>query len=1119
MLDKLHGWLQDLSLRKSIAMALAVGLTVPVGMSMLTDLVEHQRGMRERLAIDHERIVEVLALGLETPIWEIRPDAAWQLVEAVLLDERVTAIDVTTPVIPKFLTVDLAERRKGQTVKREQPVLHGGRAIGTVRVEMDTGELDALLVGRLGRTLTIGVLQLLIGLSIMFALLRLKVLEPVGRLVEQTEGLASGYLAEPLEWRQRDEIGSLGRSFEATRKALQNLVTHLESRNRELADRESALQRQTQVLRSTFETMSDGITVVDSDLRLVAWNDRFLEVLELPQEVVHEGIPIRELAKFDLERSSADSPASADELSRVVSSYTTGRPNAMRYRTRTGRWLFVRRQPRPSGGFVSTYTDISEQVEAQQAAEQSRQLLEAVMDSAPAMIHVKDRELRFRMVNREFLRYLRRDRDDVLGRTAEELFPKGVSRLTEQRDRMVLATGEASPFQEVPFFGDRAPFTTWATKVPLRDTDGQVRHILTVELDISELKQAQQERERWARLLQDAVESIENGFGVYDAQRRLVLCNAAFATFYDRPAHDLVGRTAAEILTPVAKLTASFDGRPPGTVQSHIERYWAATNPVEVQLVDGRWMMISTHATSEGGLVFVRSDITRLKRMEQDLRASERRFRSIVEGHPIPLVIADVDRKQILYANPSAAHLLQSPVEAIVHRNPADFFVKREDRQSILQMLDNEESFEGVEVEVQLPNGTRIPVAITARHITYGSRNATVCAMVDLTDRKRSEAELVRHREALYQSEKLSALGGLLAGVAHELNNPLSVVVGRAIMLQDELANSPQAKSAERIRAAAERCARIVKTFLAMARQQPTARVPVTLRHVVDAAFEIAGYGLRSHGIEIRVDIPEELPEITADPDQLTQVFTNLFVNAQQAMEQSQSPKQLSVSAHYLPKINAVQVSVTDSGPGIDPTLVARIFEPFFTTKGIGQGTGVGLSVSHGIVQAHGGRIEVRVPQEGGTRFEITLPLEPPRARDIESELGVVEQSRCGRILVVDDEVELAEMLADLLASDGHHVATAGNGREALDALNRETFDLVLSDLRMPDLDGPQLLDEIRSAYPQLTDRVIFITGDTLSETVREFIESGKHTVIEKPFVPDDVRKQVSERLHQLRRV
>jgi CheY-like chemotaxis protein len=270
---------------------------------------------------------------------------------------------------------------------------------------------------------------------------------------------------------------------------------------------------------------------------------------------------------------------------------------------------------------------------------------------------------------------------------------------------------------------------------------------------------------------------------------------------------------------------------------------------------------------------------------------------------------------------------------------------------------------------------------------------------------------------------------------------------------------------------------------------------------------------LRAAGVAVSVEVEPRLPALVADPDQLTQVFTNLFVNAQHALEGVPEPRRLTVTARLDAGAGVVRIGVRDNGPGIPEAIRSRIFEPFFTTKAVGEGTGIGLSVSHSIIQAHGGTIAVDGTGGSGTLFEVTLPIVASRATE-ESETAVAALTVDGaRILVVDDEPEVAQMLADILSDGGNGVETAASGRIALKRLRERDFDLILSDLRMPDLDGPGLYAALESLEPRLRKRVIFVTGDTLSEGAKRFLSESCRPVIEKPFVPDEVRRVVTQAL------
>jgi signal transduction histidine kinase len=413
---------------------------------------------------------------------------------------------------------------------------------------------------------------------------------------------------------------------------------------------------------------------------------------------------------------------------------------------------------------------------------------------------------------------------------------------------------------------------------------------------------------------------------------------------------------------------------------------------------------------------------------------------------------------------------------------------------------------------------TSMAAEIEARQTELNERSAKLAEVNvqlegELKEREKAELEIARQRDALYQSEKLNALGSLLAGVAHELNNPLSVVVGRSMMLEERFKDTLDESRVNKLRAAAERCAKIVKTFLALARQETPARQATRIDDVLDGALEIVGYGLRTDSIELERAIDDGLPEISADPNQLVQVVTNLLVNAQHALRSIDGPRRIRVSATLDGASGMLVVSVADNGPGISGENLSRIFEPFFTTKPVGKGTGLGLSVCRGLIEAHGGMINARRRAEGGTEFEIRLPVrqvEPAAEAEADEPTPEVKPQH---ILVVEDEPDVAQMLAEVLGILGHETTIADTGKTALDRLADRRFDLILSDMRMPDMDGRALFEAIKERYPELTAKVIFVTGDSLSGPTARFLEEAGRPVIEKPFTPGDVKKVVGEQI------
>ena len=415
-----------------------------------------------------------------------------------------------------------------------------------------------------------------------------------------------------------------------------------------------------------------------------------------------------------------------------------------------------------------------------------------------------------------------------------------------------------------------------------------------------------------------------------------------------------------------------------------------------------------------------------------------------------------------------------------------------------------------VQILARRADGREFPVEVVFfRNEVEGAVHFTAW-MTDVTERVESAEQIERQREALRQSEKLTAMGSLLAGVAHELNNPLAIVMGRASLLEEKTEGTPLATDAHRIREAAERCGRIVRTFLNMARQRPAARAPVQLNDLARAAAEMLGYTLRSHAIELTLALAGDLPEVLADGDQVGQVLLNLMVNAQQALATVDGPRwirlQTGLEERRADREPRVWLRVADSGPGVPAELVPKIFEPFFTTKAEGIGTGLGLSVSRSMVREHGGDL-VLEKTAAGASFRLSLPVGGDGARDSTASMPLdgAAPAPQARLLVVDDEPEIAELMRSMLESAGLEVATAESGAVALELIDAARFDAIVSDLRMPDMDGAALWRAVRERQPALARRMLFVTGDTLSPEARGFLEKARCPSVDKPFAKGDL--------------
>src|SRR6185437_13590423 len=446
-----------------------------------------------------------------------------------------------------------------------------------------------------------------------------------------------------------------------------------------------------------------------------------------------------------------------------------------------------------------------------------------------------------------------------------------------------------------------------------------------------------------------------------------------------------------------------------------------------------------------------------------DLHDDGRRsWQEVVDAISPALCIVDrVGR--IRRANRAFADLVNAPPAGLIGR-PWQAFVPPEWATDLQRALDQQ----GAGREVELRTGDQT-YAVTAVPISSTDRSAAVLLFDDQTERRRLQDQLI-------QSEKMSAIGQLIAGIAHDLNNPLASVVGFA----DYLTEVPHVPPALRepltvIQEEAERASNIVKNLLSFARKQDHARRPTALKPLLDATFVLLRNQLMAQRVETKIEVEPDLPMPDIDPNQIQQVFVNLINNAAQAIASTGRPGTIVVRARRW--LDGVAIDVIDDGQGMAETLAGQVFEPFFTTKPEGEGTGLGLSISQGIVKEHGGRIMLSTEEGSGSTFTVQLPLST-RSATPQADLDAQVHPRRLRVLVVDDEPHILHYMRATLEAWGHIAFVASDGEEALALASRDSYDLVISDLRMPRLGGREFYEALARLHPTMAERVVFSTGD-----------------------------------------
>ena len=607
---------------------------------------------------------------------------------------------------------------------------------------------------------------------------------------------------------------------------------------------------------------------------------------------------------------------------------------------------------------------------------------------------------------------------------------------------------------------------------------------------------------------------------------------------WNRAAEQMFGYRRAEMVgSPIAVLAHPEEA--PDT--EHLLRRVAQGDVIEEHEArylhkDGRlvdvFLAISPVHDVTGGVMgssIIIRDVSEARRMEarfiemhRQVAASEEKYRSLVHHSLEAIFLVDPLAFTIQEANPCAVALTGRSAERLVGMRWPDLICSEDMEMGRRYLEEAAATGSGgiQEIRLRCPDQGELTLEITAGSVRSSEAPFLQIIGRDVTERRRAEGETEVMRSRLFQSEKLSAMGELISGVAHELNNPLTGVIGYAQLLLDTPDSENAQRNLERIQHEARRCHRIVQNLLAFARKRQCQWSSVSVNDLLVETLDLRAYQMRVDNIWVVRELDADLPRIQADSHQLQQVFVNLLNNAHQSMASTGRGGVLTVTSRRIQ--DRVMIRFADNGPGIPEDIRHRIFEPFFTTKKVNMGTGLGLSLCYGIIQDHGGTISVTSRGSVETVFVVELPAEASavaaegaeRVLDASGappqEVEVHEKAR--RILVVDDEETILEFLSEALRMRGHEVDCAANGLHALDRIREQPYDAVITDLKMPGMSGRQFYQALSRELPAMARKVIFATGDLVAHDTIAFLESTGNTYLEKPF---SIRS-IAEALRQL---
>jgi PAS domain S-box-containing protein len=774
---------------------------------------------------------------------------------------------------------------------------------------------------------------------------------------------------------------------------------------------------------------------------------------------------------------------------------------------------------------------------------QSRNEWASTFDSISDCILVHDLEYRILRANGAFLARLNRSREDVVHRLCEDVLPGAP---VNWKGCPYCAHAECAG-EEDPCFGGYSVVSTSAYTGEDHFRGGTV-HVIK---DITEARAVQ---ERFTSLFNH----MHEGVFVSTPEGKILDCNDAFVRMlgYD---------SKEDVLKLDVAHSVYVDMEDRSKFLSEIARQGFVRNfEILLRCKDGRKVHVieSSFATrAPSGRIEryqgVVLDVTEMKRAEDEIR---RRNRELYVLNNIAVTFnQSFDLDEILQlimlqmvelfgTDTAAVYLFDEETNTLTkkssygHRNswaaesekvvlPADFIdsiktshadiidqehlsrlpdvlqraVALEDLRSWLWVvLWRKEKILGV-----LASSSRTPREFTRSEqgvmIAVGRQLATTIEKVQLYNETRQAYEdLRRTQEQLLQSEKMSAVGQLISGVAHELNNPLTAILGYTQLLEGEKLEPRVEEFIQKLRKQAQRTQRIVQNLLSFARQQKPKRVHVDLRSVLEDTIALRDYDLKVNNIAVERDFEPVLPSVVADPHQLEQVYLNIINNAADAMMEGGRGGRLRVS--IFTENGNVVTSFHDSGPGIfDPK---HVFDPFYTTKGVGKGTGLGLSICYGIVKEHGGEISAQNHAAGGALLQVRLPVavgeKPVTERD---RIVARRESRLeGSVLLVDDEEAVLDFEREVLTAAGMKVLAAASGERAVDHLKSEDFDIVFLDSKIPgSWSSEDVFRWMEKNRPELAPRTVLVLSNVSDPSVRAFVDATKVLCLVKPFEVSDL--------------
>ncbi len=878
---------------------------------------------------------------------------------------------------------------------------------------------------------------------------------------------------------------------------------------------EDALRRSEERYRTILEEMEEGYYELDLAGNLTFFNDSMCRML---------GYSRKELMGMNYRTYTPEEDVKA-VFEKYNGVYRTGKPvKSLPYKTirKDGSTVHaevsvlpLRNKQGEIVAFRGVRHDVTERRRMEEDLRQSEERYRTVLDEMEDSYFEVDLSGHITFANESTCRNLRLSREELMGASYKTFSAeKSIDDVYKAFNKVYRTGKPVKSFSWEIVRGDGSTGFTETTVLPLHNQDGQIIGFRGIGRDITERKQAEEALRQSEERLRTVVINTPVVLFTLNAEGVFTLSEGKGLDALGLRPGEVVGRSVFEVYRDVPQILdnirRALDGQ-------------TFTSVVEVgELVfDTRYSPLREQNGEVVGVIALASDITEREQMEEALRESEERYRLLAENAKDAIWTVDMNMRPT-FMSPSITSLLGYSVEEAMAKSMEEVYTPTS-LEIAMKVFAEELAIENMEhkdlsrsrvLELELihKDGSIVPIEGKFSFIRGpDAQPVGILAIArDITERKQMKKRREELEKKAHLASRLASVGEMASGIAHEINNPLTGVIGYSELLLQKDIPEDMKEGLEVIHDGAQRVASIIKGLLTFARQTKADKEYVSINDIIANTLALRSYELEMNNVNVSTHLDPHLPATVASAGELQQVFLNLIINAETEMKLAHDKGKLSIETEKVD--NTIRISFKDDGPGIAKENLDRVFDPFFTTREVGEGTGLGLSVCHGIIADHGGRIYAESKPGKGATFTVELPIviEPEQLKLAEPAAEEPHRVARAKILVVDDEPAVLKFLSQVLTDEGHEVDTIDNADDALKKVETERYSLILLDIKMPGMSGIELYKRFQGIAPSLTSRVVFITGDVVGTRTTAFLSKTKAPYIAKPFTTKELKKEIN---------